>query len=201
MRKLILMSQVSLDGFFEGPNREIDWNLVDDELHRHFNDELKTMGAFVSGRVTHELMAGFWPTADEDPSNPEPMIEFARIWREMPKIVYSTTLETSEWNTTVIRELVPSEFDELKRQPGGDLLVGGTDLAGSLMRHGLIDEYRIYVHPVLIGAGRPLFQPSDKKIPLRLDETRTFGNGVVLLRYRPDRAGSPAHRSPASQSS
>jgi len=83
---------VSLDGYIEGPNREIDWHLVDDELHRHFNDRLKGMGAFLSGRVTYELMASFWPTADSDPASTPPMVEFARIWRDMPKIVYSNEM-------------------------------------------------------------------------------------------------------------
>ncbi len=89
MRKIILMMSVSVDGFMEGPNREIDWHTVDDELHSHFNDELRAMSAFLSGRVTYELMARFWPTADADPSSTRPMIEFARIWRDMPKIVFS----------------------------------------------------------------------------------------------------------------
>jgi dihydrofolate reductase len=175
---------VSLDGFIEGPNRELDWHMVDDELHSHFNEQLSAMGAFLSGRVTYELMAGFWPTADADPSSTGPMVEFARIWRDTPKIVFSRTLERADWNTTVVRDVVPEEIMELKAQPGGDLVVGGADLAAAFMRHGLIDEYRLYVHPVVIGRGKPLFQPSEVKTELRLAETRTFGNGVVLLRYR-----------------
>ena len=142
------------------------------------------MGAFLSGRVTYELMAGFWPTADADPSSTGPMVEFARIWRDTPKIVFSRTLERADWNTTVVRDVVPEEIMELKAQPGGDLVVGGADLAAAFMRHGLIEEYRLYVHPVVIGRGKPLFQPTAAKIELRLVETRTFGNGVVLLRYR-----------------
>jgi dihydrofolate reductase len=185
MRKIILMMSVSLDGFIEGPNREIDWHLVDDELHDHFNEQLSTMGAFLSGRVTYELMAGFWPTADADPSSTRPMVEFARIWRDMPKIVYSRTLERAGWNTTVVRDVVPHEVMELKAQPGGDMVLGGADLAAAFMRHDLIDEYRIYIHPVVIGGGKPLFPPSDTRIDLQLTETRTFGNGVVLLRYTP----------------
>jgi len=186
MRKIIVMMSVSVDGFIEGPDRELDWQMVDDELHSHFNEQLSAMGAFLDGRVTYELMAGFWPTADTDPSSTGPMLEFARIWRDMPKIVYSRTLVRADWNTTVVRELVAEEVAELKAQPGGDMVLGGADLAAAFMRHGLIDEYRLYVHPVVIGRGKPMFQPSDAKITLRLDETRTFGNGVVLLRY-----GSP----------
>ena len=190
MRKIILVVGVSVDGFIEGPNREIDWHMVDDELHRHFNEQLSAMGAFLSGRVTHELMAEFWPTADADPASTGPMVEFARIWRDMPKIVFSRTLEGADWNTTVVRDVVPDEIQKLKAQSGGDLALSGADLAATFMRHDLIDEYRIYVHPIIIGKGKPLFQPSDAKVSLRLAETHTFGNGVVLLRYqRPDRTG------------
>ena len=178
------MMSVSLDGFMEGPNRELDWGLVDDELHRHFNEELGAMGGFLDGRVTYELMAGFWPTADRDPSSTPPVVEFARIWRDMPKIVYSRTLERVGWNTTVVRDVVPEEVMELKAQPGGDLVLGGADLAAAFLHHDLIDEYRLYVHPVIIGQGKPMFRPSEAKIDLRLAETRTFGNGVVLLRYQ-----------------
>ena len=190
MRKVILMMQVSLDGFFEGPEQDLSWHLVDDELHRHFNDELRTMGAFLDGRVTYELMADFWPTADQDPSSPAPMVEFAGIWRDMPKIVYSRTLASAGWNTEVVNDVVAEEVASLKQQPGGDLALGGADLAASFRRLGLIDEYRIYVHPVLIGRGKALFQETDAVTPLRLMESRTFGNGVVLLRYsvEPDTA-------------
>ena len=104
MRKIILMMSVSLDGFIEGPDRELDWHMVDNELHSHFNEQLGAMGAFLDGRVTYELMAGFWPTADTDPSSTGPMVEFARIWRDMPKIVYSRTWSgptgTPPWSET-----------------------------------------------------------------------------------------------------
>jgi dihydrofolate reductase len=183
MRKIILMMSVSLDGFFEGPERELDWQLIDDELHTHFNELLGTMSAFLDGRVTYELMAGFWPTADADPAAPAPVAEFARIWREMPKVVYSRTLKDDPgWTTTVVRDVVPEQVRELTAQPGGDMVIGGADLAATFMRHDLIDEYRLYVHPVVIGRGRPLFGP-DARTTLRLAETRTFGSGVVLLRY------------------
>jgi dihydrofolate reductase len=127
-------------------------------------------------------MAEFWPTADRDPASPRFVAEFAPIWREMPKIVFSSTLVEAGWNSTVVREVVPEEIQKLKAGSGGDLLLGGAALAATFMRLGLIDEYRIYVHPVVIGRGRPLFQP-DLRIGLRLAETRAFGNGVVLLRY------------------
>jgi hypothetical protein len=104
MRKVILFVQVSLDGFFEGPKKEIDWHMVDDELHAHVIEELKAMGAFLNGRVTYELMAGFWPTADADPGSAPSVKEFARIWRDIPKVVYSKTLTLAGWNTTIARQ-------------------------------------------------------------------------------------------------
>ncbi|MFF8788133.1 dihydrofolate reductase family protein [Streptomyces sp. NPDC015125] len=190
MRKIILSMSVSLDGFIEGPERQIDWHQVDDELHRHFNEQLRQMGAFMNGRVTHELMAEFWPTADADPSITGPMAEFAGIWRDTPKIVFSRTLERADWNTTIMRDVVPEEIEALKAQPGGDLALGGADLAAAFMAHDLVDEYRVYVHPVLIGRGKPLFRDTDATTFLRLAGTRAFGNGVVLLHYR--RAEGPA---------
>jgi dihydrofolate reductase len=159
MRKIILSMSVSVDGFIEGPDRQIDWHMVDDELHSHFNEQLKAMGAFLNGRVTHELMAEFWPTADSDSSSTGPMVEFAGIWRDMPKIVFSRTLDQADWNTTIVRDVVVEEIMALKAQPGGDLALGGADLAAAFMQHDLIDEYRLYVHPIrssLDGANRYL---------------------------------------------
>ena len=184
MRKIIFMMSVSLDGFFEGPDGELDWHLVDDELFGYLNEDLGTMGAFLDGRVTYELMEAVWPAADVDPASTPLMAEFARIWVDMPKIVYSRTLQRAGRNATIVRDVVPGEVMELKAQPGGDLMLGGADLAAAFMRHDLIDEYRFYVHPVIIGRGRSLFRPSDIRIDLRLAGTRTFGNGVVLLRYQ-----------------
>ncbi|MFI8433922.1 dihydrofolate reductase family protein [Streptomyces sp. NPDC079020] len=183
MGKIILMMSVSLDGFFEGPGRDIGWHLVDDEVHGYFNDRLRMMGAFLDGRVTHELMADFWPTADADPSCPAPMADFAGIWRDMPKYVFSRTLERADWNTTVVREVVVDEILELKERTDGDLALGGADLAASFARLGLIDEYHLCVHPVILGEGNPLFRPAETRTDLRLVETRAFGNGVVLLRH------------------
>jgi|SRR5215469_18758167 len=192
MRKIILMMSVSVDGFIEGPNRELDWHMVDEELHNHFNQEISRMGTILEGRVTYELMARFWPTADTDPASIQlarergllrPMVEFARIWRDTPKVVFSRTLAHANWNATIVRDVVPEEIQRLKVQPGGDILLGAANLASIFVRHDLIDEYRIYVHPIVIGQGKPLFQPGQMKINFRLAETRTFGNGVVLLRY------------------
>jgi dihydrofolate reductase len=174
---------VSLDGFFDGPDRELDWQLVDEELHQHFNDWLRGAGAFLDGRVNYELMAGFWPKADADPASSPQMVEFAGIWRDMPKIVFSRTLERADWNATVVSDVVPEDIMALKAQDGGDLVLGGADLAATFIRHDLIDEYRLYVHPVLLGRGRLLFGPGDLPLGLRLVENRAFGSGVVMLRY------------------
>jgi dihydrofolate reductase len=188
-RSVVFMMSVSLDGFMEGPNRSIDWQLVDAEVHAHLNEWLAAAGAFLDGRVTWELMAGFWPTADRDPSAGPTMVEFARIWREMPKIVYSRSLdpEALAWNTTLARSVVGSDVERLKASAGGDLVVGGAELAAEFMRHDLIDEYRVYVHPVLIGRGKRMFLDPDLKANLTLVESRVFGNGVVMLRYQRSR--------------
>jgi dihydrofolate reductase len=182
-RKLVFMMSVSLDGFFEGPDRELGWQVVTEELHHHFNDWLGTAGAFLDGRVTYELMAGYWPAADADPAASPVTAEFARIWREMPKLVYSRTLDRADWNAIVVRDVIPAEIAALKEQPGGDLVLGGADLAATFQHYGLIDEYRIYVQPVLLGQGRPLFHDEFTTTPLHLVETATFDGGVVLLRY------------------
>ena len=183
MRKIIFMMSVSLDGYFEGPDHDLRWQSIDEEVHNHFNEWLATAGGFLDGRVTYELMASHWPTADQDPAASAPVIEFAGIWRDMPKIVFSRTLEQAGWNTTIVREVVPEQIRELKAQPGGDLVIGGSILAAAFVAHDLIDEFRLYVQPVILGRGRLLFQPWDAPVPLRLAESRPFGNGVVLLRY------------------
>ena len=189
MRRIVVMMSVSLDGFFAGPDGELDWHLVDDEVHTHFNEVLGAMSAFLDGRVTYELMAGYWPTADVDPQSSAPEVEFARIWRDMPKLVYSRTLERADWNTTIVRDVDPEEVRRLAAEPGGDMALGGADLADTFRRLDLVDEYRLYVHPVLLGRGRQLFGPADAPTDLRLMETRTFGNGVVLLRHERARSG------------
>ncbi|HEU5002408.1 MAG TPA: dihydrofolate reductase family protein [Actinomycetota bacterium] len=188
MRRLVWMMSVSLDGFIAGPNGELDWQLVDEELHREFNHVVASSGAMLEGRVMHEMMAGFWPTADQDPANPPAMVEFAGIWRETPKIVYSRTLTDAAWNATLVPEVVAEEVLALKAEAGSDLLTGGADLAGTFLRLGLIDEFRIYVHPAILGAGTRMLPPTEGPLPLRLVESRTFTSGVVLLRY--ETAGS-----------
>ena len=183
MRRIVVQNTVSLDGFFEGPDRDISWHQVDDALHRHLNDELSAMGAFLAGRVTWELMAAYWPTADADPAAAAPEREFAGIWREKPKIVFSRTLTAAGWNTEIRREVDPDEIRALKAQPGCDLVLSGTSVATALRAHDLVDEWRLYDNPILLGRGNRMFADADTRTGLRLVETRTFGNGVVLMRY------------------
>lgn len=183
MGKVILQMSVSLDGYMSSPDGGLDWHRIDAEIHGHFNEELSAAGAFLSGRVTWELMAAYWPAADQDPDAPAEIAEFAQIWRDMPKIVYSRTLREAGWNTTILREVVPADVAALAGQSAGDLFIGGADLAATLRRHGLIDEYRIYMTPVILGRGVPLFAASDVRSDLDLVATRTFTNGVVQLRY------------------
>jgi dihydrofolate reductase len=184
MGKIIYQMSVSLDGYMAGPNGELDWHLVDEELHEHFNEQAAAMRAFLNGRVMYELMAAFWPTADADPASTPAMVRFAGIWRDMPKIVYSTTLDRADWNATVVHEVVPDEVRALSSEDGREVGVGGAALAAAFLRHDLIDECRLYVHPVVIGHGRPAFPEPGRRLDLRLVETRTFGNGVVLLRHQ-----------------
>ena len=173
---------VSADGFFETPDGDISWGRVDDEVHQHFNEHLAGMAAFLQGRVTYEQMDGFWSSSAEELSRPGPMRDFAAIWRDVPKVVFSRTLAGAGEGATVEHEVDPAAVRALKAQPGGDMTVGGPDLAATFFAHGLVDELRLYVHPVVIGRGRrPL--PDDAHLDLDLVESRRFGNGVVLLRY------------------
>jgi dihydrofolate reductase len=181
MRKLIYSMGVSLDGFIAGPDGEIDWSAPDEELHRFHNQQTRETGADLYGRRLYEEMA-YWETADEKPSTPE--YEFARIWKEIPKIVFSKTLEKVEGNARLVRDGVAEEVAKLKEQPGKELAVGGAGLASTLIKKGLVDEYRLFVSPVVLGGGTPYFPALDEKINLELIETRTFGSRVVYVRYR-----------------
>ena len=183
MSRVIYSMSVSLDGFVETPSRSLDWVIVDEELHRFFNEEAAQTGTFLYGRRLYQLMADYWPTADADPSVPEYMTEFARIWKDKPKVVFSKTLDKVEWNSRLVRGNIADEIAKLKEQPGNEMAVGGPNLAAAFMQLDLIDEYRLFVQPVVLGAGTPFFPALDAAINLRLVETRTFGSGVVYLRY------------------
>jgi dihydrofolate reductase len=183
MRKVIYSMGVSLDGFIAGPNGEIDWSAPDEELHRFHNQQTRELGAHFCGRRLYEEMV-YWETADQNPSAGEAELEFARIWQNLPKIVFSTTLEKVEGNARLAGGGVAEEVAELREQPGKDLAVGGAGLASSFTKLGLIDEYRLFVTPVVLGGGTPYFPALDDRINLELVETRTFASRVAYLRYR-----------------
>ena len=183
MRKLIYSMGVSLDGFTAGPDGEIDWSAPDEELHRFHNQQTREVGAELYGRRMYEVMT-YWETADEKPSAPDYELEFARIWKDIPKIVFSKTLEKVEGNARLVRDGVADEVAKLKEQPGKDLAVGGAGLASTFIKLGLIDEYRLFVSPVVLGGGTPYFPAVDERINLELVETRSFGSRVVYVRYQ-----------------
>jgi dihydrofolate reductase len=174
---------VSLDGFIEATNGDLSWSFPDSELHQHFNDLESMIDIHLYGRRLYENMAAYWPTADENPSAPKHEIAYARIWKNMPKIVFSRTLDQVGWNSRLVKGNIAEEVNKLKEQPGKYMSVGGAEIAATFMQLGLIDEYWLYIHPVVLGRGKPMFRPLPNKINLQLVETRTFGSGVVLLKY------------------
>jgi dihydrofolate reductase len=183
MRDVIYSMGVSLDGFIAGRDGEIDWSAPDEELHRFHNQQMREIGVHLCGRRLYETMV-YWETADENPSAAEHELEFARIWKNLPKVVFSKTLEEVEGNARLVRDGVAEEVAKLKEQPGKDLAVGGAGLASTLTKLGVVDEYRLFVSPVLLGGGTPYFPVLDGTINLELVETRTFGSRVVYVRYR-----------------
>ena len=182
MRKVIYSLGVSLDGFIAGPDGAIDWSAPDDELHRFHNEQTRELDAHFCGRRLYEDMV-YWETADQNPSAAEHVVEFAHIWQALPKIVFSTTLKAVEGNARLATGDVAEEVAKLKQEPGRDLAVGGAGLAATFTKLGLIDEYRLFVSPVVLGGGTPYFPALDQRIGLELVETRTFGSRVVYLRY------------------
>jgi dihydrofolate reductase len=183
MRNVIYSMGVSLDGFIAGPEGEIDWSAPDEELHRFHNQRTRELGAHFCGRRLYEEML-YWETADENASAGEVELEFARIWKDLLKIVFSTTLDKVEGNARLATAGVAEEVARLKEQPGKDLAVGGAGLASTFTELGLIDEYRLFISPVVLGGGTPYFPALEERIDLELLETRTFGSRLVYVRYR-----------------
>jgi dihydrofolate reductase len=183
MRKVIYSMSVSLDGFITGPRGEFDWTAPDEELHRFHNQRVRELGAHFLGRRLYEEMV-YWETADQDPSAGEVELEFAGIWKELPKVVFSRTLDRVEGNTRLATEGVADEVGKLKEQPGKDLAVGGAGLAAAFIELDLVDEFEPFVYPVVVGGGTPFLPALEKRIGLELLETRTFASRVVHLRYR-----------------
>jgi dihydrofolate reductase len=187
MRKVILSNEVTLDGFFAGPNEELDWQVVDEESHQYTIDLLSNVDALLFGRVTYQLMADYWPAAATNPSTPKIDLEIADKMNNLPKIVFSKTLQEVKWNNSrLVKENIAEEISKMKQQPGKDMVIFGSgSIVSTFMQHGLIDEYRIIVNPIVLGNGNPLFKGINGKQNLNLLNTRVFGSGVVILYYQP----------------
>jgi dihydrofolate reductase len=185
MGGVTLWMQMSLDGFAEGPDNEVHWPVVDEELCESFLDRLRAADLFLYGRKTYEIMASFWPTADIDPAISEFYIEYARCWKRTPKLVFSRTLARADWNTRIVRGDVAGEMAGLVSQPGCDMILfGGVETAAYFMKHELIDEYRLFVHPMLLGSGVPLFPATVETSGLELVDVTTYDSAVVQMHYQ-----------------
>ena len=174
---------VSLDGFFEGPNHEIDWHNVNAEFNEFAIEQTQGAGVLLFGRKTYELMAGYWPS--ESAKKNDPVV--AELMNRALKVVFSKTLKDAEWNNTRLATTsAVEEVKKLKREPGRDLAIyGSNQLSVSLVQAGLIDEFRIMVNPVILDGGNLLFKGIKDRLNLKLLRTRTFKSGNVLLCYQP----------------
>jgi dihydrofolate reductase len=187
MRKLFSFNMVTLDGYFAGPNDEIDWHNVDGEFNEFAIEQTSasTVDMLLFGRVTYQLMASYWSTPDAIKNDPI----VADMMNRTPKIVFSRTLEKAGWNNTrLIKDHIAEEITKLKQQPGKDLaLFGSANLMSTLVKMDLINEHRIMVNPIVLGSGKPLFQDIHTPLKLKLVNTRVFRSGNVLLTYQPIR--------------
>jgi dihydrofolate reductase len=190
MAKLTLWMQMSLDGYAEGPDHAFDWPVVGPKLQRSFIDELRHADAFVYGRRIFQMMASVWPAVETSSDAPPGAVEFARVWLPMPKFVFSQTLADADWNTTVVRgDVAPAVRALIARSPHGIVAFGGPTFATTLMRLGLVDEYQLFVHPVVLGGGTPLFGGVHERRRLQLISARSYDEAVVAIRYASGRAG------------
>jgi len=182
-----MFNLISLDGFFAGKDGNIDWHQVDDEFNDFAVEQTKSFGGIIFGRTTYQMFESFWPKAANDPAMSAEDREIGHTIDTIEKVVYSTTLEKADWqNTQLFHEINPEEVQKLKEQPGGDMVIFGS---GTIVRKmtelGLIDEYRFLVNPVVLGEGKSMFGPLKAMLKLELLNSRTFGNGNVLLTYKP----------------
>jgi dihydrofolate reductase len=182
MRKLIYSIGVSLDGYIADADGKFDWAVPDEELHGFHNEQMKELGGQLCGRRLYETMRP-WDDVNEGNAGSDKELEFARNWQATPKFVLATTLEEVGPEATLVEEDAITEVRRLKEQPGGPLAVGGAGLAATLVRAGLVDEYGLFVNPVIAGGGTSYFPPLEAKLDLELVETRRFGSRVVYLRY------------------
>jgi dihydrofolate reductase len=186
MRKLVYSTSLSLDGYIDSTIGDPGWVMPDEELHQHFNDLERETDTLLYGRRMYELMASYWPMADQDPAAPPAIVEYAQIWKPIRKLVFSTSLERVDWNSRLIRGDAVAEVARLKAQPGSGVMgVGGLLLASALASAGLIDEYRLYYVPIFLGSGTAAFSHVQNRVTLKPVETHTFSSGTVLLRCAP----------------
>ena len=184
MRDVTYSMGVSLDGYIVGPDGGFDWPGFDEEVFRSHIDEIRDVGVHLMGRRLYETML-YWETADQDPSLDAPRLEWAALWKALPKVVFSTTLSAVQGNARLASGGVADEIGRLRAEPGdGEIAIGGAMLAAEAAALGLIDEYRTRVHPVLVGGGVPYFPQRGRRVDLELVETRTFSSKVISLRYR-----------------
>ena len=184
MRSVTYSMGVSLDGYIVGPHGDFDWTAPDEEVFRFVTDEIREVGVHLLGRRLYETML-YWETADQDQSLDDSMLEWAAIWKPLPKVVFSTTLSAVQGNARLASGGLAEEIKRLRAAPGeGNIAIGGATLSAEAAALGLIDEYRARVYPVLVGGGIPFFSRHQRRVDLELVETRTFSSGVVYLRYR-----------------
>ncbi|MFD5266811.1 dihydrofolate reductase family protein [Streptomyces sp. NPDC058335] len=183
MRKLTYGMNLTLDGYIAAPADDIGWSVPSDELFQFWSDQLQATDLALYGRKLWQGMSSHWPTADQQPDATPAEIEYARRWRDMSKVVFSSTIDKVDWNTRLVTGDAVAEITRLKAEDGGPMHIVGATLAGAAMRAGLIDEYVLATAPVLVGGGTPFFAALDSWVNLNLVETRTLPCGVILTRY------------------
>jgi dihydrofolate reductase len=184
VRKLTFAMNVSLDGYIAAPGDDLNWSVPSDELFQWWSDRVAATGLALYGRNLWTTMSSHWPTAAQQPGATPAQITFAHRWKNMPKLVFSSTISAVDWNTRLVTGDAVTEITRLKSEEGGPMDVAGATLAAAAMRAGLIDEYALVTHPVLVGGGTPFFTALNKWVNLNLTETRTFPDGVLLTRYQ-----------------
>jgi dihydrofolate reductase len=183
MAKLIYSAIASLDGYVADEDGNFDWAAPDEEVHSFVNDLERPVGTYLYGRRMYEVM-GYWETAHALADQPPFVQDFAEIWQAADKIVYSKTLETvSSARTRIERDFDPEAVRQMKAQAGRDITVGGPELAAQAIKAGLVDEYHLFLAPIVVGGGNQSL-PNNVRLKLELLDERRFGNGVVHLHYR-----------------
>lgn len=185
MPKLIYSMTLSLDGYIEGRDGNFDWSAPDEELHRFHNERVRALGGQILGRRLYETMK-YWETAQEDPAATDYTLEFAEIWKALPKVVFSETIDEVVGNTRLAQGDIAEEVAALQESSGKDVAIGGAGLAAEAIKLGLVDDFQLFVAPVIVGGGKPFFPSLDEMVPLTLVETRTFASPAVYLRYERD---------------